>query len=277
MSNIPITSIQQLLENRGFDKTTKTKIVRHTDKSFPDLYDWYCSDKEKFFNYFKRQSKEVFSKCDFVIAFLGEKGTFARFIGIYKVNGVKQIKDELGEGFFYDLKEIEGYEELKERVIIDWGKGTSSWHNWYDIEKEVVEIKFRPDLKYKQFKNYDDVILSYSELQEIFKHEYKDWKSPLSATNAIYLILDKNKGDQYVGSTYGADGIWQRWSNYAKNGNGGNKLLKKITEEDKNYANNFQWSILTTLSKTITKDEAIAIENKYKQKLGSRAFGLNEN
>ena len=93
----------------------------------------------------------------------------------------------------------------------------------------------------------------------------------------IYLILDKRTGEQYVGSTYGADGLWQRWSNYAKNGNGGNKLLKKITEVDKKYANNFQWSILTTLSKTITKDEAIAIENKYKEKLGSRAFGLNEN
>ena len=33
----------------------------------------------------------------------------------------------------------------------------------------------------------------------------------------------------------------------------------------------------TTLSKKITQEEAVAIENKYKEKLGSRAFGLNNN
>ncbi len=169
------------------------------------------------------------------------------------------------------------FENLKERIIIDWGKGTTSWHQWYKNKKEVVEIKFRPDLNYKQFKNYDDIFLNYSELQEIVKHEYKDWKIPLSATNAIYLILDKKTGKQYVGSTYGGDGVWGRWTNYAKNGNGGNKLLTELTKSDKNYANNFQWTILTTLPKTITKDEAIVIETKYKNKLGSRAFGLNSN
>lgn len=273
----PITTIQQLLENQGFDNKAKVKLVRHTDKRFPDLYNWYCSDKDKFFDYFKRQTKAVFSESDFVIAFLGEASTLARFIGIYKVNGVTKKTDKEGEAFFYDLEEVSGFENLKERIIIDWGKGTTSWHQWYENEKEVVEIKFRPDLNYKQFKNYDDIFLTYSELQEIVRHEYKDWKIPLSATNAIYLILDKETGKQYVGSTYGGDGIWGRWTNYAKNGNGGNKLLTELTKSDKNYANNFQWSILTTLPKTITKDEAIVIETKYKNKLGSRAFGLNSN
>jgi|LSQX01.1.fsa_nt_gb hypothetical protein len=277
MNNIPITTIQQLLENQGFDKNSKTKIVRHSDKRYPDLYNWYCSNKKKFFDYFKTQGKAIFSDCDYVIAFLGETGTLARFIGIFKVNGVNPINDELGERYIYDLQEVEGYEELKERVIIDWGKGTAKWYNWYKIEKEVVEIKLRPDLNYKHFTSFDDVILNYSELQEIFKHEYKDWKGPLSATNAIYIILDKNTGEQYIGSTYGAEGIWQRWSNYAKTGDGGNKRLIEKTKINKDYANNFQWSILTILSKTITKNEAIAIENKYKEKLGSRVFGLNEN
>lgn len=277
MSEKPITTIQQLLENQCFDNKTKVKLVRHTDKRFPDLYNWYCSDKDKFFDYFKRQSKLVFSKANFVVAFLGEASTLARFIGVYKVNGVTSIVDKEGKGYLYDLEELIGFENLKERIIIDWGKGTTSWHQWYENEKEVVEIKFCPDLNYKQFKNYDDIILNYSELQEIIKHEYKDWKIPLSATNAIYLILDKKEGKQYVGSTYGGDGIWGRWINYAKNGNGGNKLLIELTKSDKNYANNFQWSILTTLPKTITKDEAIAIETKYKNKLGSRAFGLNSN
>lgn len=277
MNNEPITTIQQLLENLGFDSHSKAKLVRHTDARYPDLYDWYCSDKEKFFNYFRRQSKEVFSKCDFVVAFIGEASTLARFIGVYKVNGVKSIVDNLGEGYLYDLEEVTKFTKLKERVIINWGGSTQGWHQWYEKTKEVVEIKFQPDLNYIQFKSYDDIILNYSQLQEIINHEYKDWKIPLSATNAIYLILDKKEGKQYIGSTYGGEGIWGRWKKYSKEGNGGNKLLTKLTESDKSYANNFQWSILTTLPKTITKDEAIAIESKYKNKLGSRAFGLNLN
>jgi hypothetical protein len=273
----PIISIQQLLINQGIDRNAKIKLVRHTDKRYPDLYDWYCSDKKKFFDYFKKQSDEVFSKCDYVVAFIGELSTLARFIGVFKVDGVTAGFDDDGACFYYDLMEEIGYESLKERVIIDWGKSTVSWHQWFENEKEVVEIKSRPDLNYVQFKNYDDIIIKFSELQVIVKHEYKEWKHPLLATNAIYLILDKKEGKQYVGSTYGGDGIWGRWCKYAKDGHGGNKLLIELLNSDKNYASNFQWSILTTLPKTITKEEAIKIESKYKIKLGSRAFGLNAN
>ncbi len=56
----PITTIQQLLENQDFDNKANVKLVRHTDKRYPDLYNWYCSEKDKFFDYFKRQSSEVF-------------------------------------------------------------------------------------------------------------------------------------------------------------------------------------------------------------------------
>ena len=30
----------------------------------------------------------------------------------------------------YDLEEIPGFEDLKDGLIIDWGRATRSWHQW---------------------------------------------------------------------------------------------------------------------------------------------------
>ncbi|MCK5407604.1 MAG: GIY-YIG nuclease family protein [Candidatus Krumholzibacteria bacterium] len=99
----------------------------------------------------------------------------------------------------------------------------------------------------------------------------------LSAVCGVYLIVDQNTGKQYVGSAYGEKGILGRWTNYAKTGHGGNNQLKKLMEWDPMYAENFNFTILRTLSKTLTQAEIIDYERLYKSKLGTRAFGLNSN
>lgn len=43
------------------------------------------------------------------------------------------------------------------------------------------------------------------------------------------------------------------------------------------YTENFNFTILRTLSKTLTQAEIIDYERLYKSKLGTRAFGLNSN
>ena len=98
----------------------------------------------------------------------------------------------------------------------------------------------------------------------------------LSAVNCIYIITDRKTGKNYIGSTYGKEGIWGRWKEYAKTGGHGNNVtLQKLYDQDNSYPNNFSWSILETLSISISSYEAINIENK--QKLGTLAFGLNNN
>lgn len=87
-----------------------------------------------------------------------------------------------------------------------------------------------------------------------------------------------NIGKLYVGSAYGEEGIWGRWSDYVKtNGSGGNKMLVELINNDHTYAKNFQFSILMLLPKTITNDEAINKERLFKNKLGTNTFGLNCN
>lgn len=101
----------------------------------------------------------------------------------------------------------------------------------------------------------------------------------LSAIRGVYLITDLNTGKLYVGSAYGDDGIWGRWSEYVvTGGHGGNKSLRELIEKDEHYASkHFQFSILMLLPKTVTADEAVSKEKLFKRKLGSNSFGLNKN
>jgi hypothetical protein len=264
-------TIQELLFNRGLDKSAKAKLVRHKDTR-QDLYNLYRTDKPGFLNYQNSQSRDIFNGVDYIVSFIGEEGIQSRFIGVYKVVSSKKLQADC---FEYVMEEVKGFEDLRERVIIKW-KNAISWHQWISNEMEVIQI--HPGLHYKQFKDYSDFILDFAELKEIIINQYSDWKRMLSVTKGIYLISDTKTGKLYVGSAYGDEGIWGRWSKYVlTNGHGDNKTLKELVSCDPNHASNFQFSILMLLPRTITPDEAIKKERLFKNKLGTNAFGLNNN
>lgn len=99
----------------------------------------------------------------------------------------------------------------------------------------------------------------------------------LSSAAGIYLIVDRVTGNQYVGSAYGEKGFFGRWKTYVKTQHGGNKEFIKLLEDEPSRYKDFTYSILRTLPRTMTAKEVIAVEQKYKEILGSRAFGLNSN
>lgn len=274
-------TIQELLFNRGLDKKAKVKLVRHKDAKI-DLYSWYRNDREKFLQYQTQQGNNVFNGVDFIVSFIGEQGTLSRFIGVYKILSVKKLPEQkisVDAGLYqyeYEIEEAAGFDDLIDRVIIDWGKGAIKWEQDIKNEKEVVEI--HPGLHFKQFTDYFDFILDFKELREIITKQYKDWKQMLSATKGIYLISDTKTGKLYVGSAYGDEGIWGRWASYVStNGHGGNKTLKELVTKDDRYALNFSFSILMLLPKTVTEAQAINREKLFKRKLGTNSFGLNNN
>ena len=273
-------TIQELLFNRGLDRQSKIKLVRHKDPRI-DLYNTYRTNKELFLKYQQQQAKEVFNGVDYIVSFVGEAGLLSRFIGVYKVLRCRKLpKTQMSvigtpHNIEYDFQEILNFDDLKERVIVKWSNAIS-WHQWIKNEMEVIEI--HPGLHYKRFTDYTDFILSFSELNEILTNGYTDWKRMLSASKGIYLISDTKSGKLYVGSAYGEDGIWGRWNSYVStNGHGGNKQLKELIAEKADYAKNFQFSILMILPKTITADQAIEKERLFKEKLGTNSFGLNSN
>ncbi|MBQ7488927.1 MAG: GIY-YIG nuclease family protein [Bacteroidales bacterium] len=298
MSTTSIISMQDLLKGRGrnteFDQANpkRIKLVRHSGDVKQDsiIYEEYNgSVDELYYTNFKlfqkwqcEQKESNMNNVEYIVAFLAEEHFECRFIGVFKNCG--KLHQTTPEAALYDLKEVDGFEILKDMVVIDWGAGTKNWmHNWTTI-KEVVRIEqtSRTDgLPF--FTRYEDVILSYEQLKAVV--EDNDWKSKLSCLNCVYVILDKKNGKQYVGVTYKdinpgkKNGILCRWTEYAKSGHGNDKKLVELLEKEGSiYAEkNFQWSILETLPLNVTPKVAIDREKLYKIKLGTREHGYNEN
>jgi len=252
----------------------KVKLVRHKDNR--GEYRELIKDRDELIKYQKGQAKQIFKGCDYICSFYGLENSRSLFIGVFKVNGVK---DKPNGDVEYDLIEVEGFEDLVDRVVIDWGKAALSWHQWAtkDKDKEVLEIM--PKGYLGEFPGLLEFILEFKELKLLSDNleANRNWYHNLSSVNGIYLILDGNTGMQYVGSAYGREGIWQRWKEYAATGHGGNKLLKELCDGNENYYKKFHFSVLQTLPSNLTSKEVIAFENLYKQKLGTRSFGLNAN
>lgn len=292
MGNNIITSIQELLKGRDaeFDASKRIKLVRHQDNRKPDerlilgtkyegsLLQLYRNRKALFLDYQREQKRCNFDKTEFIVSFIGEPNMEARFVGVFRNNG---IETELSnERCLYDFQEVSGFEVLKERIIIDWGASALGWHQWMNENiKPVVRIdRGFTDGNIPIFTSYNDVLLNYDSLSLIFRKQNEEWKSKLEACNCVYLILDKLTGKQYVGVTYNKTGIWGRWADYAKDGHGNDKDLSELIEKDPSYGkDNFQWSILETLPLNVLPEHAIDRESLYKEKLGTRSFGYNNN
>lgn len=94
----------------------------------------------------------------------------------------------------------------------------------------------------------------------------------LRSVKGVYLLVDVETGQQYVGSAKGADSLLGRWMDYATDGHGGNLALK---EASKRGRRTYQLSVLEVVDEN-TPDETIEqIESYRKSKLLSREFGLN--
>jgi hypothetical protein len=72
-----------------------------------------------------------------------------------------------------------------------------------------------------------------------------------------------------VGSAYGGGGFWSRWEDYYRTGHGGNEKMKLADESD------YQVSILEIASLSLSIEEIINMEERWKDKLLTRRFGLN--
>ncbi len=266
-------TLQQILNSQSpLLEGKRVKLVRHKDSRAE--YRHVMKDREALLEYQQEQPKDVFKGCDYIICFIGLERKRSVFIGVFKVNG-SAIRN--GQ-YCCDLTPVSEFNAFIDRLVIDWGGNAISWHQWYDKQsKEVVEIL--PQGYIGNFPGLLDFVLEYDELKTLTDNPDAnyEWRHHLSAVNGVYLILDSSTGMQYIGSACGANGIWQRWSDYAANGNGSNKELVALQKSDPNHHRNFRFSVLQSLPSNITQREIVEIEKLYKQKLGSRAHGLNRN
>ncbi|KOF56134.1 hypothetical protein AGR56_04235 [Clostridium sp. DMHC 10] len=280
----------EILQLRKFDLSKKIKLVRHTTENGYDVNLIYKAGQLR--DYQAVQSKDFFKDCEYIISFIATESTKAIFVGAYEIVNKTTVKQRRkikklpdiqgipdfykGDQFYYEQIEVTILADLKDRLVIEWGKGARNWCQNLS-NKEVVEIL--PKGYYNNFPGFDKVIINYDELKKIIDYSdaNREWHKMLSSVAGVYLIVDMETGMQYVGSAYGKEGILGRWKQYSKNGHGGNKLLIDILEKAPLRYKKFQYSILRTLPRTLTSNEVIEIESIYKRKLGSKAFGLNLN
>ncbi len=232
----------------------------------------------KFKDYQEDQKNRNFSR-NYIFSLIYYRKDEWIFAGIYEVISVKKIEDR----HKYETKLLKPYEDLIGRLVLHYVKlnprNTYPYlENVFD-KLEIVEL-LHDKVSLEGFPGFKNVDISYSELKHIIESEDDSWKSALSNMQGVYLISDIHNGKLYVGAAYGEDAFWQRWTDYARNGTGGNKLLKNMLEENGiKYVHNFRYSILEVYSKqTKTKKYIEDREKHWKNILLTRGnFGYNIN
>ncbi len=281
-------NFEDILKMYGFNPA-EFRVVRHGHKEIDPL-DAYRNDRALFEAYQAFQSKRKFSKAKYIGVFSAYHGTQALFLGVWRVddeitpncNAPKSQRNLITRfdwdlnGSYYTLTEMEELKDLSERLIIEWGGSTVAWVQTI-TSKPVVAIL--PPSSIMEFESYETTVLMHDDLVRMISNRTSNhtWYNALRSVNGVYCITNRRNGLNYVGSAYGKNGIWGRWSNYAEDGHGGNKLLKELLTKEPDSVDHFQFSILEILSGTSTADDAIDKETLWKLKLGSKIGGYNDN
>lgn len=218
------------------------------------------------------------------------------FGGVFKVcadQGDRYVVKlaEQGQNFIGRLKLHSSYRSRTPRV---------NFENYYDVEQNEqllfrdIELReqspnYDPIFKVQEilrerysgrsFPGYENIDLSFAELDTLIRNDRPDWKVALASVKGVYLISDKNTDKRYVGVAYGDMGIWQRWHNYVDTGHGGNVELQELVrgngiEYCRKY---FQFALLEYRPAYTSDDVVRKREQWWKNVLGTRESGLNRN
>lgn len=196
------------------------------------------------------------------------------FGGIFKVIERKEK---------YKIELVELHKELIGRLVIHFHRYKGMRRRAYLLENYykdfVVSEILKEPFKGKNFPGFENINISFPELENIFKYSKNDWKGALENVKGVYVIVDKSNGKKYVGSAYGDSGIWSRWGEYVGSGHGGNdELIKLISKNGMEYAR--QNFIISLLEYRLPSTDDGVIRNReshWKKVLQTNEHGYNKN
>jgi len=205
------------------------------------------------------------------------------FGGIFEVKRKQWVEDGDWKGYQNDVEPTGQHAEYIGRLKVHSPyRGRTvrlNFENYYgDLEvREILPEKYSG----RVFPGYENVDLSFSELEALVNKDRVDWKTALQSVKGVYLITDITENKRYVGSAYGEGGVWSRWCDYVDTGHGGNKGLAELLgyEADLGYCReHFRLFLLERHPMIAADDEIIGRENFWKKILLSRGdYGYNEN
>ena len=87
------------------------------------------------------------------------------------------------------------------------------------------------------------------------------WIAALRAARGVYVLTCRRTKKIYIGSATSDEGFFGRWSEYARDGHGGNIQLKSRDRND------YQVSILEVAGSANTTQDILIMESRWKNKL----------
>lgn len=260
------------------------QLVRHQDRGPTGTtpYSLMCDAPDQFEHYQRIQGREIFRRNLFA-SFVVTPSSETLFVNLYSVGPprrnslpetcpVRAKTIEPGKCWIYQVSLDDRLKDFSKKLIVDWGDGYRSWVQRADRQNKTV-LEIRGQFNEPTFPSYLKFRKHIAEIPTLFP----TWRAALSAARGVYLLVEEEKGGQYVGSATGERGFLGRWLAYAKDGHGGNAILKQRSHR------NYVVSILETAGSDMERSDILAREVFWKEKLGSRAerlgdeFGLNAN
>jgi len=223
----------------------------------------------------EEQTRKNF-ECNQVLSLIDIAPSEWLFVGVYRIAKAAKRCPNRPHLFIYGTEALGGQDHLIGRIKVAHKRSRASyvWHK-PPVTLPIIEI-MRDKQVVGDFPGYNKVAVSHQELRIIIGQKVASWHGALANIKGVYLIIDKSTGGQYVGKASGGDGIWNRWTTYAKDGHGGNVKLKKLLKaKGEGHKVNFQYSILEIADTHASDADILARESYWMRALGSRVHGLN--
>jgi hypothetical protein len=272
--------LNTIFQAAGLDPNN-IQLIRHKDARLKGktLFDVWYSQRAEFEAYQSVQGpKNAFDVGGFVASFVATRFGETVFVGIYKTIERRRAREDERlplldrpinpKEFIHYLRfQSETMADYIGRLVIEpWRDAINFVHRASARNPKILEIKRL--MQEEPFPGPLEFSRKVSDLMGIFPN----WQERLSDYRGVYL-LTFDDGHQYVGSASGNEGFWQRWQDYAKDGSGGNLVLIR---DSRDARKNGTVSILEVTGSALTREQIIAREMIWQNKLGSRAKRLEE-
>jgi len=285
--------LNDLLEKEGLDPKT-AMVMRHRPRppEIQKMLPWLAEEEPVTYNAYQSDHGEVVEgallRAAHLVSCIGHEAGKAVFVGVYRVEGWRVItgkewttfetsKRLVGLGVkppaaerqlkLFNLVCTEHLATWKGRLVVSWPPPERSWWRWAARNRISVDAVHPESILFKGMPSWNEIVLTFSELQAL----PRAWQEAMGQWRGIYLILDGASGKTYVGSAHGRENILGRWRSYARSGHGSNVGLKGRDPS------RFTFSILQLVAPDLPAKEVINLESNWKDRLGTREFGLNRN
>ena len=225
------------------------------------------------------RKQDVFSR-DFIFAFMDFYTEEDRWLfgGAYRVLD----RTRNGKNIKYKIRLLDESEPFIGRLKLQFKRpGRTKAFKLERYYEQLVVSEILPEAYTGEvFCGYDQIDIAFPMLEQIISRQRPDWRAALVNAKGIYLITDTLTGKRYVGSAYGATGIWSRWECYVGTCHGYNdELTRLIARRRRGYARRFfRFALLEYFSMKADDDFVIRRETYWKEVLLSRGkYGYNDN